>query len=229
MSSIFGGSKSSQTSSSSNRAFDSLNQTFNPVTQNAASGANALAAFLGGDASGFNAYKKATGFDALTEQGSRGITGNAAAGGLLRSGSTGKALQDYGIRMQDQFAGNYMDRLMGQAGLGLQAGNLIAGAGQTSTSSGGSSNKPGIGGFLGAIGSGIAASDRRLKMDIENLGEIQEGLNLYRYKYIDGRGPFIGVMADEVEATIPEALGPVISGYKTVDYDKVKELTGHGV
>src|SRR3546814_2438654 len=76
MSSVFGGSK--QKSSSSNRAFDSINKSFSPLFSQATDSANEIGSFLGGDTSGFNLFKKATGFDAASETGSRGITGNAA-------------------------------------------------------------------------------------------------------------------------------------------------------
>jgi len=161
MSSIFGGSKQKQSSQSDsyNKAYDTINQAYSPLLGQATTGANALAALLGGDSSGLDAYKKATGFDALAEQGSRGITGNAAASGLLRSGSTGKALQTFGTNLQNTFANNYMDKLLQQAQLGFNAGNLISGAGQVShgTSNSSSSSKPGLGGFVGSIASGLAA------------------------------------------------------------------------
>ena len=219
MGSIFGGSK--QKSSSSNQAFGQIRDTFTPLTENAATGSNALAALLSGDASGFNAYKKATGFDAAAEYGSRGVTGNAAAKGLLRSGSTSKGLQAFGDMLQNQYAGNYMDRLLGQANLGYQAGSLISGAGQTSQSSG--KQKNGLGGFLGAAASGIAASDKRLKKNIHKVGETSDGLNIYQYRYLNDEGPYIGVLAQEVAEKRPDALGPEIAGYMTVNYDKLKE------
>lgn len=150
MSKLFGGSKSGSSSSSSNRAYGAVSGAMNPLLGQAGTGANALAALLGGDTTGFDAYKKATGFDAMAEQGSRGITGNAAAGGLLRSGSTGKALQTFGQNLQDQFAGSYMDRLLQQAGIGFNAANAMTGAGATSQSTQKSKSKPGIGGLLGA-------------------------------------------------------------------------------
>lgn len=224
MSKIFGGSKSQSTSTTSNRAYDDISQAYSPMMGMAGTGANALQALLSGDASGFNAYKGATGFDAMAEEGSRGITGNAAASGLLRSGSTGKALQGYGQNLQNQFAGNYMDRLLGMSGLGLQAGGLISQAGQTGESTSTSKNKPGLGGMIGQIGAGIAASDRRLKTNVRKIGKLRNGLGLYTYDYINGSGPFVGVMADEVREIMPEALGPVIGGYDTVDYDKIKEV-----
>lgn len=145
MSSIFGGSK--QKSSSSNQAYGNISQAFSPLESTATTGVNALNSLLSGDSSGFDAYKNATGFNAAAQQGSQGITGNAAAAGLLRSGSTGKALQSYGDNLQNQYASQYTNNLMNQANLGFQAGSLISGAGSTSQGSG--SSKPGIGKFLG--------------------------------------------------------------------------------
>lgn len=220
MGSIFGGSK--QKSSSANQAFGQIRDTFTPVTGMAGTGADAMKALLSGDASGFNAFKAATGFDAAAEQGSRGVTGNAAARGLLRSGSTGKALQTFGQNLQNQYSSNYLDQLAKLAGIGLNAGGLIANAGQTSTSKG--KSKPGIGGFLGSVASGVAASDRRLKKNIIKLRELPDGLGVYSYKYINNTGPYVGVMADEVKELRPKALGPIIDGYATVDYSKIGEL-----
>jgi len=150
VSKLFGGSKQSSQAQSSNQAYGYLKDTFSPLTGYAGTGAQMLAGLLGGDPSGFNAYKKATGFDALTQEGSRGITGNAAAGGLLRSGGTGKAIANYGNMMQNQYADQYLQRALGLAGLGMNAGQLIGSAGNVSNSTSKSSSKPGLGGLLGA-------------------------------------------------------------------------------
>lgn len=224
MSSLFGGSKQTSTSSSKNVAYDDIKNTFSPVAGYAGSGAADIMKLLGGDSSGFDKYKDATGFDFAAEQGSRGITGNAAARGLLRSGSTGQALVNYGNNIQQQSSGNYLDRLLGLSNLGLGAGGLITQAGQTSESKSKSKSKPGIGGFLGQVAGGIAASDRRLKKNIEYVKTLDNGLNVYQYDYINGKGPYIGVMADEVKEVMPEALGPMIEGYMTVDYSKIGAL-----
>jgi len=157
MSSIFGGSKQKQQSSSSNRAYDAINSSFSPLLKNAATGINAYNALLNGDTSGFDTYKQNAGYDFQADQGSRGITGNAAAAGLLRSGSTGKALANYGANLNNQFYNNYMDKLLQQAQLGFTAGNSLTAAGQTAQSSGSSKSKPGIGGLIGSVASGIAA------------------------------------------------------------------------
>lgn len=149
MQGIFGGKKASE----KNQAYGFLKDTYSPLTAQAGTGANALSALLGGDPTGFNKYKAATGFDATAEAGSRGITGNAAASGLLRSGSTGKALEGYGTGLQNQYAQSYLSNLFDQANLGLGAGKLIGSAGTVSKSS----EKPGIGKFLGQLASGAAA------------------------------------------------------------------------
>lgn len=223
MGGLFGGSKQSSSSQSANRAYDGLVKEFWPMTRHADNGANAFAALLGGDTSGFDTFKKSTGFDAAAEMGSRGITGNAAAGGMLRSGGTAKALQAFGNTLQNQYANNYMDRLLGQANLGFQAGNLVSGAGTVTNSTSTSKGKNGIGGLLGGIASGIAASDRRLKKNVFEVGELPNGLKLYQYRYTDDTGPFVGVMAQDVEKIMPEALGPTVDGYMTVNYDRIKE------
>jgi hypothetical protein len=102
----------------------------------AGTGSNALAALLGGDTTGLDTYKTNTGFNQELESGLRGITGTAAARGLLRSGSTGKAFMRYGQELEQRTAQNYIQNLLGLSGLGLTAGGVLAGAGNTSTSSG---------------------------------------------------------------------------------------------
>lgn len=156
MGSIFGGKKSKSTDNSYNKSYDYIKDTYAPLTQYAGTGAEGISKLLSGDASGFNAYKNATGFNQLLQEGSRGITGNAAANGLLRSGGTGKALVNYGNTMQNQYADNFMQRLLGLSGLGMNAGQLIAGAGNVREANSSSKEKPGLGGFLGTIGAGIA-------------------------------------------------------------------------
>lgn len=60
-------------------------------------------------------------------------------------------------------------------------------------------------------------SDRRLKTDIKRVGFTDTGTPVYTYRY-GGQGPFhMGVMADEV----PEARGPDIEGFATVQYERV--------
>lgn len=76
-----------------------------------------------------------------------------------------------------------------------------------------------IGGWAGG-GFKPIGSDRRLKQDIELVGRDERtGLSLYEYAYkSDPSRRFIGVMADEVEAYMPEAVGESEDGYKFVNY-----------
>lgn len=181
---------------------------------------SALQALLGGDASGFRSFTDAIDLSGQAEYGSRGVTGNAAAKGLLRSGGTGKALVNYEQMLENQASDQYMNRLLGLGQLGLGAGGLVAQTGQQSRQREG--GKSGLGNFLGSAASIAAAgSDERLKTNITPVGKNRDGLTVYQYMYKDGSGPFIGVMAQEVAEVKPEALGPVVNGYMTVDYSKV--------
>lgn len=72
-----------------------------------------------------------------------------------------------------------------------------------------------------------AGSDIRLKTNIERVGETADGLGIYDFDYLPIEGQIAafmpegrqrGVMAHEVAALRPDALGPVIDGYATVDY-----------
>tara|TARA_R110000868_G_scaffold12098_10_gene58642 strand:- start:100 stop:4542 length:4443 start_codon:yes stop_codon:yes gene_type:complete len=76
-----------------------------------------------------------------------------------------------------------------------------------------------------------AFSDRRLKHDIKKIGEADNGLPIYTFKYKgdEHHQTHVGFMADEVEKTNPDAVGLDPSGYKTVDYDKAAQSMGGGV
>jgi hypothetical protein len=65
-------------------------------------------------------------------------------------------------------------------------------------------------------------SDERLKTDIKKVGQTDGGLPIYTYKYKGDDTPQMGVMAQEVEKKQPEALGPLIGGYRTVKYAEVR-------
>lgn len=62
-------------------------------------------------------------------------------------------------------------------------------------------------------------SDERLKTDIEPVGELYDGTNIFRYRYKGDATPRIGLMAQEVEKTNPDAVVE-INGWKAVDYAK---------
>jgi hypothetical protein len=79
---------------------------------------------------------------------------------------------------------------------------------------------------LGSLASSFIPSDRRLKRNIERLGTRANGLGIYRYGYLwddENSANEIGVMADEVAQIVPEALGPVVGGFATVNYAMIGE------
>jgi hypothetical protein len=69
-----------------------------------------------------------------------------------------------------------------------------------------------------------AMSDRRVKENIIKIGALDNGLNLYSFEYKPewkdeaGHGKFVGVMADEAETIMPEAVIIRPDGYKMVNY-----------
>jgi hypothetical protein len=63
---------------------------------------------------------------------------------------------------------------------------------------------------------GAALSDRRLKSNIERIGTHKLGIGVYEYDILGERQQ--GVMADEVEKVMPEAVLMHPSGYKMVNY-----------
>ena len=71
---------------------------------------------------------------------------------------------------------------------------------------------------------GAMMSDRRVKENIIKIGTLDNGLNLYSFEYKPkwkeefGQGKFVGVMADEAETVLPEAVIIRPDGYKMVDY-----------
>lgn len=71
------------------------------------------------------------------------------------------------------------------------------------------------------LGSAYMLSDRRAKTDIKLVGKLDNGLNVYQYRYKTGGPTQIGLMADEVEKVSPDAVATHPSGYKMVDYSKV--------
>ena len=76
-------------------------------------------------------------------------------------------------------------------------------------------------GTVAGAGAGAGAakmmSDRRLKKNIVRIGTHALGIGLYTWDYLWGQ-PFSGVMADEVEKVMPEAVGVHPSGFKWVNY-----------
>lgn len=146
-----------------------------------------------------------------------GLTSGGSAQEVLRSSVAQGALEKAIVSEQTQInVTGYKEQSAQFGGMSLAASSAAAAAKTKGTSSL-------IGGIFSAITSVIPfLSDRRLKTDIERVGSIG-ALSLYNYRFLwDEPGMVrVGVMADEVATHAPHALGPVIEGYATVDYDKL--------
>jgi hypothetical protein len=156
MGGLFGGSNSN---SSSNQNYGNAVNQLNPIAGQASSAANAIAALLGNGGTaaqqaGFNNFKNSSGYNFDLSQGSQAITGNAAANGLLNSGSTLKALSNYGQNTANNFLNQYLQQQSGLASLGIGAVSAENGAGNTSQGSG----KGGLGTSQGSIGQNLVGS-----------------------------------------------------------------------
>lgn len=68
---------------------------------------------------------------------------------------------------------------------------------------------------------GIASlfSDIRLKENIKEVG-VENGHKIYEFNYMNDPKRYVGVIAQEVEKTHPDAIRE-FGGYKAVDYDKI--------
>ena len=64
-------------------------------------------------------------------------------------------------------------------------------------------------------------SDRRLKENIQKIGESISGLGIYKFNYIGKAKQYIGAMADEVMKVVPEAVGTMSNGYLGVNYNLI--------
>lgn len=74
----------------------------------------------------------------------------------------------------------------------------------------------------GAVYDGLKKlSDERLKSDITRIGDLGDGLGIYRFKYAGSVERYIGLLAQEVIATMPTAVIKRQDGYLCVDYGVV--------
>jgi hypothetical protein len=85
----------------------------------------------------------------------------------------------------------------------------------------------GVGSALEGVAALMLASDARLKENIQQIGETPAGVKLYSWDWnekgreIAGDQPTVGVMAQELMKTNPEAVIMAEDGYYRVDYSRV--------
>jgi hypothetical protein len=65
---------------------------------------------------------------------------------------------------------------------------------------------------------GLVYSDVRQKRDLQQLDVLPNGIKLYRYRYRWSATEYVGVLAHEVAALLPEAVSKDADGFFRVDY-----------
>jgi len=102
----------------------------------------------------------------------------------------------------------------------------VSNFGGPSRSFGGGGQRFGGGGFGGGGGQRFSGgghrSDIRLKEDIVPLGRLDNGIGVYRFRYRGGdHTTYVGVMAQDVQTIVPDAVSRGRDGYLLVDYDRL--------
>jgi hypothetical protein len=133
---------------------------------------------------------------------------------LVQSGMS----QADAARIASQQLANISTGASGQVtGLGTSVGNIQQTEGILS----------GLGDAASGIGTLIATSDVRLKENLNKIGQLPSGLGLYSWDWKDSApsdaksNQTIGVLAQEVQQLIPDAIVQREDGYMAVDYSKV--------
>ena len=60
-----------------------------------------------------------------------------------------------------------------------------------------------------------------MKQDVVLLGHLANGLGYYRFSYLGSTRPYVGVIAQEVQRLVPEAVTRGSDGYLRVYYEKL--------
>tara|TARA_R100001594_G_scaffold99137_1_gene133675 strand:- start:829 stop:1752 length:924 start_codon:yes stop_codon:yes gene_type:complete len=107
------------------------------------------------------------------------------------------------------------------AAMQAQSNQVAAGAAEASMLGQQSAAMYGMAGqAIGGLTQMATASDRKLKKNINKIGESPSGLNIYSFEYknpIYGQGKFQGVMSDEISREVIQ----IINGYDAVDYSMI--------
>ena len=191
------------------------------------------------------------GYQAAIKAGDASVNAAAAANGTLGSGNQLLALSKENQGLASQNYNNYASQLQPYLGASNAAAGGIAGVNtglgnQTNANytnlanlnygadtSIGNANASAalanqsmdmnlLSGGLNLAGS--IFSDERLKDDVEPVGALYDGTNVYRYRYKGDDTPRIGVLAQEVERTNPDAVSEH-GGYKAVQYGRATDLS----
>ncbi len=131
--------------------------------------------------------------------------------GGMRMGGANAAFANRGAISRGGMPGGF--------GGGGMSGGARGGGGLGGGGRGGGFGGGGRGG--GGRGGGGRRSDMRLKHDVVLLGRLDDGLGYYRFVYNGGHTAYVGVMAQEVQTVMPEAVSRGADGYMRVSYDRL--------
>ena len=112
-------------------------------------------------------------------------------------------------------------RTQAHANRGRQSMGGGGGGGPRVSGGGGGGPRGGGGGGGRGGGGGGRRSDVALKHDITLLGHLDNGLGFYRFSYVGSDKAYVGVMAQDVQTVMPEAVVRGRDGYLRVFYDKL--------
>jgi hypothetical protein len=105
-------------------------------------------------------------------------------------------------------------------GFGGGGGGGRGGGGGGGYGGGGGGGRGGGGGGRGGGGGG-RRSDIALKHDVVLLGHLDNGLGFYRFAYNGSHKAYVGVIAQEVQPVMPQAVARGRDGYLRVFYDRL--------
>ncbi|MEK7180632.1 MAG: tail fiber domain-containing protein, partial [Patescibacteria group bacterium] len=157
------------------------------------------------------------------------LTSDIATSQQSLSEAANQFSQQLQMRAQDNrmrlFAGNQAPQVS-SVGFGASMANERFRGASTTTDTEKSLSLGDIGSFAGGIGGVMRAgsmfrSDRRLKRDVVRVGELMPGVGWYSYHYswdAEDAALRYGVMADELERVLPEAVLYDTDGFARVDY-----------
>lgn len=81
-------------------------------------------------------------------------------------------------------------------------------------------NQAAMGSMLGGLGGLFTLSDERAKTDTDKIGETDDGMGIYSYRYKGQPQKQIGLMAQEVQKKKPQAVRKGADGLLRVNYEK---------
>lgn len=185
----------------------------------------------------------ASGADLANRMKAAGMSGQMQQQDLQRIGLAGMVGEAQRAMAQAQLTGDQQAIAEANAADQARLNAMLSAAGvgqgtygQTSTQTAPKSG--GIGSSLGGIGSLLSGgaqvagilgfSDMRMKENIKLIGKTEGGHNIYEWEWNETAhdlgvdlGPNVGVMAQEVRSTNPEAVVMHESGYLMVDYGAI--------